>query len=97
MSGWTQESLHGMLKWVISHSPKSAECSLFAPTEAARKNEKRHAWVQTLVPDEWVVNLTKNPKLTDLYVAIRCDKAVVGEYLREIENARQETRSPSTV
>lgn len=46
-------------------------------SSAARQNEKRPAKLELFVPDDWVVNLTKNPKLSDAYLVMRIPREVV--------------------
>jgi len=46
-------------------------------SSAARQNDKRPAKLELFVPDEWVVNMTKNPKLSDAYLVVRLPREVL--------------------
>lgn len=50
---------------------------------AARKNDKRPAYMEVYVPDPWVVNLTKNQKLLDGYVAVRIPREFIQTHLAD--------------
>lgn len=63
--------------------------------EAARKNDKRPAYLKFWVPDEWVINFTNNKKLLDGYVAIRVPRKFVEESLEEDNYGRVEPEQGS--
>lgn len=62
---------------VLARALANAEAPLeIAPVilEAARKNDKRPAYMKFLVEDRWVMNLGNDNHFTDLYMVVRVPK-----------------------
>ena len=53
----------------------------YSLSTAARQNAKRPAKIEFYAPDQWVVNLTKNEKLLDGFIAMRIPREFIQEHL----------------
>lgn len=103
MSDWTKDpiteemgsqklELSALLMRALKDAPQNVELVSinYCLSEAARKNDKRPAYIEFYCPDQWVVNLVKNQKLLDGFIALRVSREYLESYMKERKDGAED-------
>ena len=80
MSTPFQLELSRFLTWCLNDRPGEVEGISWVVKGFANANDKRPAYVETLVPNDWVKNIRGYDALRDTYMSFRIPKELVQEW-----------------
>jgi len=73
------------LNWSLEERPEDLEIVPFLAKDTVRKNDKRGAMTKIVIPDDWAKNIKGDPRLYDIYLALRVPQELFSEW-----NARKQ-------
>lgn len=88
-----QEATEHFLRWILEKHPGESEAIPWIVTNTARKNDKRGAKAEVMIPDDWALNIKGHKELQDSYLTFR----IPGELFAEYRSKKDMTESQRRV